>query len=216
MSRAQLERTVLSDPGITLDGCSRHEIASGKVDRRALAVLAFLARSGLKPTARAVRCGHDTSAATGSASAHRAANAVDISAINGKAIAHHQGAGTITDLAIRTLLTLPQGFQAHAITSLMRYPGAPSTHAVPTYWDRIRVTFQPGSAHTTLTPAAAAAAAAAARSARSGRTAPSPLITPTYVSAGQWEQLVARIGALPVPTVTRKPSSSAIPDPKRR
>jgi len=213
MSKSQLERTVLSDPGVAIDSCSRHEIASGKVDKRVLAVLAFLSRSGLQPTARALRCGHGASAAAGSSAAHRAANAIDITAINGTAIAHHQGAGTITDLTIRTLLTLPEGFVAHAITSLMRYPGAPSTHAAATYWNRIRVAFQPATAHATETPAAAAAAAA--RSARAGHAAPSPLLAPTYVSARQWEQLVARIGALPVPTVTRKPSSAAIPDPKR-
>jgi hypothetical protein len=208
MSRGQLERTVLSDPGITLDACSRHEIASGKVDKRVLAVLAFLSRSGLRPSARALHCGHGA----GSIAAQRAANAIDISAINGTPIARHQGAGTITDLTIRTLLTLPDGFVAHAITSLMRYPGAASTHAVATYWDRIRVAFQPAAPHATLTPAAAAAAAA--RAAKAGQVPTSP--ASTYVSAAQWEQLAVRIGALPVPTVSQKPSSSAIPAPKRR
>jgi hypothetical protein len=29
----------------------------------------------------------------------------------------------------------------------------------------------------------------------------------------QWEQLIARLGALPVPSVSTKPSPSAIPDP---
>ena len=48
LSKAQLERTVLSDPGITLDACARHEVASGMVDKRVLAVLAFLSRSGLR------------------------------------------------------------------------------------------------------------------------------------------------------------------------
>ena len=38
---------------------------------------------------------------------------VDISAINGTPIAGHQGPGTITDLTIRALLTLPAEFVPH-------------------------------------------------------------------------------------------------------
>ncbi|MEA2201924.1 MAG: hypothetical protein QOI89_2520, partial [Solirubrobacteraceae bacterium] len=44
---------------------------------------------------------------------------------------------------------------------------------------------------------------------------PSPLLTPTYISPVQWGQLVTRIGALPAPHITTKPSPAAIPDPKR-
>jgi hypothetical protein len=212
MSAAQLEHTVLADPGITIDGCARHEIASGKLDRRVLAVLAFLSRSGLKPAASVPHCGQGLLAAGGSASARGVAEAVEITAINGIAIASHQGAGTITDLTIRTLLTMPAGFVPHAITSLMRYPGAPNTHAVPSYFNRIRLAYQPAAPKVPLSPAAAAAAA---RSARSARTAAFPPATPAYVSANQWEQLMRRIGALPVPSVATKPSSAAIADPKR-
>jgi hypothetical protein len=138
--------------------------------------------------------------------------AVDITAINGVPIAAHQGAGTITDLTIRTLLTLPAEFVPHAITSLMRYPGASNTHAVPAYSNRIRLVFEPAAPRVPLSPAAAAAAA---RAARAGHAAPSPLATPSFVSANQWEQLISRIGALPVPSVATKPSSAAIADPKR-
>ena len=56
LSKPALERAVLSDPGITIDTCGRHEVASGKVDKRLLAVLAFLSRSGLEPTVRALSC----------------------------------------------------------------------------------------------------------------------------------------------------------------
>jgi soluble lytic murein transglycosylase-like protein len=208
MSKAQLERTVLSDPGVTLDACGRHEVASGKLDRRVLATLAFLSRSGLKPTVSALRCSHGPSATSSSLSAQNAADAVDISAINGVAIAGHQGAGTITDLTIRTLLTLPGEFVPHAISSLMRYPGAANTHSSAAYASHLRLAFAPAAPPVSLTPATAA------RAARSAGSAPSPLLTPTYVSSGQWEQLVTRIGALPAPSVRIKPSSSAIPDPK--
>ncbi|HEY4429189.1 MAG TPA: lytic murein transglycosylase [Solirubrobacteraceae bacterium] len=206
MSKPQLERTVLSDPGIGMDTCSRHEVASGRVDRRVLAMLAFLSRSGLKPNVGALQCAHGRPNAFGAA----AANAVDISAINGVSIAGHQGTGTITDLTVRTLLTLPPEFVPHAITSLMRYPGAPATHAAPAYWDRVRLAFQPAGPPATQTPAAAA------RAVRAGHAAPAAGLTPTYVSPTQWEQLITRIGTLPAPSVKTKPSSSAVPDPKQQ
>jgi hypothetical protein len=207
MSKAQLERTLLSDPGVVIDACGRHEVASGKIDTRVLAVLAFLSRSGLKPTVSALGCGR--SVAVSSRSAQDAANAVDISAINGVAIAGHQGTGTITDLTIRTLLTLPAEFVPHTITSLMRYPSAPNTHAAAAFSSHVRLAFQPGRPAVSLTPTAAAS------SARSARPVPSPLLTPTYVSSNEWERLLTRIAALPAPSVATKPSSSAITDPKR-
>jgi hypothetical protein len=196
MGRVQLQRTVLSDPGVALGVCGRREVAGGRVDRRVLAVLAFLSRSGLEPSA-SVSC-----------VAGGGVRAVDVSAVNGVRLLGHQGAGTITDLAIRTLLTLPAGFVPHSIVSLMRYPNAPSTRALPAFADRVRLVFSPP-------VAAPSRSVAAARAASTGRGAPSPLLTPTYISPVQWSQLIGRIGALPAPHITRKPSPAAIPDPKR-
>ena len=61
--------------------------------------------------------------------------------------------------------------------------------------------------------AAASGKAKAAHSAPTGHSAPSPLSVSGELSAAQWEQLIARVGALPVPTVSTKPSSSAVADP---
>jgi soluble lytic murein transglycosylase-like protein len=209
LSKPQLERAVLSDPGITLDACGRHEVAAGKVDRRVLAVLAFLARSGLEPTVSALRC--TSPQFSGSPSAGYSADEVDISAINGTAVAGHQGPETITDLTIRTLLTLPNEFVPHEIGSLMRYPGSPRTHASAADANHIHLVFAPAPATTALNPAAAGRAA---HSASSGRAAPSPLVTTSILSAAQWNQLMERVGTLPMPTVRTKPSASAVPDPK--
>ncbi len=213
LSKTQLERAVLSDPGITIDACGRHEVASGMVDRRVLAVLAFLSRSGLEPTVSGLRCAQRQYAASGARPAGNAGDEVSISAINGTPIAGHQGPETITDLTIRTLLTLPGEFVPHEIASLMRYPGSPDTHASSSDWNRIHLVFRPAPATTTLNPAAAATVA---HSARSGRTAPSPVVTTSALSAAQWSQLMERVAALPTPTIATKPSSAAIPDPKRR
>ncbi len=212
LSKAQLERTVLSDPGITLDRCTRHEVVSGMVDRRVLAVLAFLSRSGLKPTVSALECAQRQDAAAAALSSRPARDDVEISAINGVPIAGHQGPGTITDLTIRTLLTLPGDFVPHAIVSLMRYPGSSNTHAATAYWNRIRLQFRPARVTAALNPAAAATAA---HSARSGRTAPAPLVSTSALSATQWSQLMERVAALPAPTVATKRSPAAVPDPKR-
>ncbi|MGD0456096.1 MAG: hypothetical protein ABSB69_21130 [Solirubrobacteraceae bacterium] len=203
MSKDQLESTVLADPDITMTACDRREIAAGRVDKRVLAVLAFLSRSGLAPTVSALRCGQDQYTASGALSAQYNGDAVDIAAINGIPIAHHQGAGTITDLTIRALLTLPSGFVPHEIVSLTRYPGASNTRAEASSAKEIHLQFSP-------------TAASAAHLARAGRNAPTPFETATSaLSAAQWNQLMTRVATLPIPTVATKPSSAAVTDPGR-
>jgi hypothetical protein len=206
-SKAELQRAVLSDPGITLSACGRRDVTAGKVDRRLLAVLAFLSRSALKPTVGGLRCSQPSSAAS------TELDALELTAINGSPIAHHQGAGSITDLTIRTLLTLPGEFVPRQIVSLMRYPGASNTDAVASASDHIRVEFPPAGAGTALRPAATGAGA---HSAKSGAAAPAPRVTATTLNATQWDQLLTRVGALPAPSVRTKPSSAAIPAPKTR
>jgi membrane-bound lytic murein transglycosylase B len=214
LSKAQLQHAVLSDPGITIYKCGRSDIASGAIDKRVLAMLAFLSRSGLKPTVSALRCGQSQYTEAGAQSAAFKGDAVEISAINGTPIAHHQGSGTITDLTIRTLLTLPARFVPHEILSLMQYPEAPSTHAQATHWNEVELVFHPAVAVVASTPKPASATVA--HSAHAGRTAPSPLVTTVALSAVQWNQLMGRVAALQMPTVAVKPSSSAIPDRKAR
>jgi soluble lytic murein transglycosylase-like protein len=213
LSKAELQRTVLSDPGIAIYACGRHDISTGAIDKRVLAVVAFLSRSGLKPTVTALHCGQSAVTATGAVSAAHQGNAVEISAINGIPIAGHQGAGSITDLTVRALLTLPGEFVPASIFSLMRYPGAPATHSAPGFSNRIRVEYSPAVAPVAISPSAASHAA---RSASAGKVAAAPLVTTGSLSAAQWDQLVSRVGALPAPTVARKRSSAAVPDPKRK
>jgi membrane-bound lytic murein transglycosylase B len=212
MSKDELQRTVLADSGIQIYACGRQDIASGKIDKRVLAVLEFLSRIGLKPTVSALECGHSEMTVSGFVSEHYTGDAVDISAINGTPIAGHQGAGTITDLTIRALLTLQGEFVPHQIISLMQYPGAPNTLAMPEHWDHIHIGFRPTAGEVPLSPATAAKAA---HSAGAGKTAPTPVVVPSDLSSTQWNQLVTRIGALPAPKVAAKPSSAAIKDPKQ-
>jgi membrane-bound lytic murein transglycosylase B len=212
LSKSELEREVLSDPGIDIYACGRQDIASGIVDKRVLAVLAFLSRSGLKPTVSALRCGHSEYTTSGNVSEHYSGDAVDISEINGISIAAHQGQGTITDTTIRTLLTLQGEFVPHQIISLMQYPGASNTLSLPDHWNHIHVGFRVAGAKVPLSPGAAAAAVA--HSAASGQVAPSPLAVSGELSSAEWNGLMTRIAALPTPVVAVKPNSAAIRDPQ--
>jgi hypothetical protein len=199
MSKAQLQRAVLFDPSVKMPACLREDVATGDVDKRALAVLAFLSRSDLKPTVSALTC------ADGTRSGRRTQYAsVEISAVNGVPIAGHQGAGTITDTTIRALLALPDGFAPHRILSLMKYPGASDTVASPHDWNGLRLDFAPEPA-----PAASGQTAHAARAAR---TAAAPVVTRGELGPTQWNQLIERIAELPTASVSRVPSSAAIPD----
>ena len=210
LSKADLQRALLSDPGIQLPACGRREIAAGVIDKRVLALLAFLSRSGLKPSVGTLRCGAEVN--VGDGSAYRAGEAVDISALDGIAVAGHQGPGTITDATIRTLLSLQGEFVPHRIVSLMKFPGAANTQAEPLAWDRIHVAFAPlppGGLQAARTPRGA-------RGARSASRAPAPLVLGGSLSSPQWDRLITRIGGLPTPKVAAKPSGAAIRDPKRR
>jgi soluble lytic murein transglycosylase-like protein len=204
LSKADLQRDVLSDPGIVLPACARQQIARGEVDRRVLAALAFLSRSGLRPTVSALRC-----TTAGLPAAHTSGDEVNISAIDGIALAGNQGPGTITDVAIRTLLTLRGEFRPRQIVSLMQYPGSPSTVASPNEWDHLRLAFHsiPRAAQ-----ASPAAAAAVARAARRGASTPAPSLTGQDLSSAEWGRLFNQISSLHAPSVPVTRSSSAIPD----
>ncbi len=216
LSKSQLELAVLSDPGIDLDARARHEVSSGAIDRRVLAVLAFLSRSGLRPTVQAVHRGPRLSGAAGRGLDAEAGGAVDISAVNGIPIARHEGAGSITDSTIRTLMTLQGEFVPHRIVSLMKYPDAANTFATTADPDAIQIYFRPAAAVTLApTPRAAskqrskAARAAAARVAASSLVASGGSLTLT-----QWNELLTRVGAIPAPKLAAKPTSAAIRDPQ--
>ncbi|HUA12860.1 MAG TPA: lytic transglycosylase domain-containing protein [Solirubrobacteraceae bacterium] len=187
LSPVQLRRTVLTDSGIAIGSCERRAIASGAVDSRLLAVLAYLSRSGLQPTVGADGC-----------SAGGREVALDITAINGIKIAHHQGSGTITDLTIRTLLTLPAAYAPARITSLMHYPGQTKTKADAAAWNHIRITF--------------AARTSAARGTKRGRKNALPTVTTTILTPSEWRDLFGTIGSLQTPVVATRPSHWAIPD----
>jgi hypothetical protein len=200
--RQVLAQQVLSDPGISIYSCGREDVAAGMVDRRVLAVLEFLSRVGLKPTVSALRCGVSTTSAEGRTSLHAIGDAVDVSAINGIPIGRHQGVGSITDRTIRALLTLQGPFVPHDIYSLMRYPGAPNTQAVPDAASAIRIDYLPEAGTGMSTGSRKATARAIAV----------PAMPAAGLNTAQWSSLIARAAAIQQPVVSARPSSASVPD----
>jgi hypothetical protein len=209
LSQGELERAVLADPGIQLGACDRGQVAAGKVGRETLALLVYLSRSGLKPTVGELRCGRAVPTSKGLVTVFPSVGTLDIAAINGVPIAGHQGAGTITDVTIRTLLTLKHHHAPQQIVSLMQYPGAHSTVAAPDHSTFIQLVL-PGkgqsSAGATKTVGATVARSAAKRSSTA------PLATNIALNTVEWRRLVSQLGTLQQPKVSRKPSAWAIRD----
>ncbi|MGH2911129.1 MAG: hypothetical protein ACRDJ3_01490, partial [Solirubrobacteraceae bacterium] len=209
LSQGELERAVLADPGIQLGACDRGQVAAGKVSRETLALLVYLSRGGLKPTVGELRCGRAVYTSKGLITVFPAAGTLDIAAINGVPIAGHQGVGTVTDVTIRTLLTLKHRYAPKRIVSLMQYPGSPSTLAAPDHSTFIQIVL-PGrgrrSSGATKTVGANLARAAAKPSATA------PLAINIALDTVEWQRLVSQLGALQQPKVSRKPSAWAIRD----
>jgi murein DD-endopeptidase MepM/ murein hydrolase activator NlpD len=192
MSKEALQHRVLTDPAIEIYDCGRRDIKAGEIDRRVLATLEFLSASGLKPTVTALHCGHSYLTASGNVSEHSSGSAVDIAKINGIPIQGHQGAGSITDITIRRLLTLQGTMKPHQIISLMTFDGADNTLSLPDHADHIHVGFQPLLGTNKL-----------------GHQLNSAL------KPGQWIKLIDRLGKIDNPTVPIKPSKYSIKVPKR-
>ncbi|HEX4838442.1 MAG TPA: hypothetical protein VFV03_07975, partial [Solirubrobacteraceae bacterium] len=209
LSQGELARAVLADPGIKLGACDHRQVAAGKVDGGALALLVFLSRSGLKPTVGELSCGRAAYTAKGLVTTFPAVGTVDIAAIDGVPIAGHQGAGTITDVTIRTLLTVKPQFAPKRIVSLMKYPGAPSTVAGADHSTYIQVELP---ARGPATPASKTAGAHVARAAGASQSSTAPLAASLVLNTTEWQRLIQQIGGLQSPKVPRNPSSSAIRD----
>jgi hypothetical protein len=189
MSKDQLTNRILKDAHVQIYSCGRRDIQAGLIDRRILATIEFLSASGLDPTVSGLECGHSLTGSTGAAGAAGATGtSVDISKINGLPILGHQGAGSITDIAIRRLLTLQGTFRPDQIISLMSYPGQANTLVRPDHADRVQVTYTPLFGPNRNLPAQLARA----------------------LQPGQWIKLITRIGQIPEPNVPTAPSSYAL------
>jgi soluble lytic murein transglycosylase-like protein len=144
MSKSQLEQVVLADPHVQVYSCGRRDITAGLVDRRILATMEFLARSGLDPTVSGLQCGQSgATRSTPGANSVATGDSMEIAKINGIPIQGHQGTGSISDLTIRRLLTLQGSMRPNQIISLMSFPGQTNTLALPDHADRIQIAYTP-------------------------------------------------------------------------
>jgi soluble lytic murein transglycosylase-like protein len=189
LSKEALERRVLADPRIKLYSCGRRDVQAGQIDRRVLATIEFLTASGLRPTITSLKCGHSYYTKGGTVSEHSSGDAVDIAAINGIPIAGHQGAGSITDITIRRLLTLQGIMKPHQIISLMTFEGASNTMALADHADHIHVGFQP----------------------LFGANGKLGQQFNAVLKPDQWVKLIDRLNEIDNPVVPVRPSKAAIP-----
>lgn len=186
MSKESLQRSVLANPRIDIYKCGRSDIRAGAIDRRVLATLEFLV-PGLRPTVTSLTCGHGFYTASGNVSEHSAGSAFDIAAINGVPIIGHQGSGSITEITIRSLLTLQGTMKPHQIISLMTFDGADNTISLPDHADHIHVGFRPE-----FDP-----------NSKQGRKVAAVL------KPKQWIKLIDRLGKIDNPEVLTSPSKYA-------
>ncbi len=190
-SKQQLEPQVLRDAGIRLSRCGREDIRAGRVDKRVLAALEYLSVSGLRPTVAGLPCPPATPAAlAANAAPATSSEAVSITAVNGVPVAGNQTPGGAADSLVRRLLMLQGLSRPRKIVSDMSYPGAAAAVTSTKASRAIRLVF-------------AAPSSALARIAGLYDSALSPT---------QWTRLIARLGEIPDPAVSGKPSSAAIPD----
>ncbi len=185
MSKEQLEARVLADPQVRLDGCERRQVTAGLVDRRILGVLEFLSASRLGPTVAGSGCAGSLVPSRGASVSDPS---VEITALNRQPVLGHQGAGSLSDLAVRRLLTLQGTFQPAQIISLMSYRGESNTLASADHANRIEIRFLP---------------TAAQRRGLGGQ----PGVT---LQPDDWTQLISRLDQIPEPVVPIAPSRYAI------
>jgi hypothetical protein len=188
MSKQQLTNRVLADPHAQIYACGRRDIQAGLIDRRVLAVIEFLSASGLYPTVSGLECGHSLTASNGVDAAGATGASLDISKINNIPIQGNQGSGSITDIAIRRLLTLQGTFKPNEIVSLMSYKGQSNTMRLPDHANRIQVAYTPLYGQNKQLSAAIS----------------------SLLSANQWTTLINHIAQIPEPIVPIAPSRYAI------
>ncbi len=142
LSKEALERRVLADENLEIYDCGRTDIATGKIDRRVLAMLEYLVSKGFTLTITALECGHSYLTSSGNVSEHSSGDAVDIAVIDGVPVTGHQGPGTLTDELIKTVLQLQGTMHPHQVISLEDLPGETS-FALPDHYDHVHVGYRP-------------------------------------------------------------------------
>jgi hypothetical protein len=189
LSKEALQKRVLADDGLSIYTCGREDIATGRVDRRILAMLEYLRSKGFELTITSLQCGHGFLTASGNVSEHSSGDAVDIAVIDGVPVTGHQGPGTLTDELIRELLRLQGTMHPHQVISLEDLPGETSI-ALADHYDHVHVGYQPLEGN------------------------PLEAQFSALLKPDQWQRLIDRLGQIENPEVPIKPSPFSLPDKK--
>ena len=139
---AQLRKRVLHDTRLHIYAGGRADIRGRRVDPRVLITMEYLANATGSVRVSSLVSGHRLFTASGGVSAHIYGRAVDITAVGGVRIKHHQGPGSVTERTVRLLLLLPQRMRPRQVVSLMDVDGPTGNHgsfALPDHADRIQI-----------------------------------------------------------------------------
>jgi hypothetical protein len=138
----QLRKRVLHDSRLHIYAGGRADIRGRRVDPRVLITMEYLANATGSVRVSSLVSGHRLFTASGGVSAHVYGRAVDITAVGGVRIKHHQGPGSVTERTVRLLLLLPQRMRPRQVVSLMDVDGPTGNHgsfALPDHTDRIQI-----------------------------------------------------------------------------
>ena len=138
----QLRKRVLHDTRLHIYPGGRADIRGRRVDPRVLITMEYLANSTGSVRVSSLVSGHRLFTAAGSVSAHVYGRAVDVTAVGGTRIKHHQGPGSVTERTVRLLLMLPQRMRPRQVVSLMDVDGPTGNRgsfALPDHSDRIQI-----------------------------------------------------------------------------
>jgi hypothetical protein len=142
LSKEALQRRVLADKRLELSECDRVEVRAGQIDRRVLAVMAYLSEQGFKLTITSMLCGrHGSITTSGNVSNHSFGGAIDIATINGVPVLGHQGPGTLTHELLEAVLRLQGTMVPDELISLENL-GGPS-FAMGDHADHVHIGYRP-------------------------------------------------------------------------
>jgi hypothetical protein len=189
MSKEQLESYVLNQKTIEIYEGGRSDIRGGIVDRRVLALLAFLDSEGYHPTITSLVSGHGVLTSSGNVSEHITGTAVDIAAINGQAMNANNKPGGLMEEVVRKIMTLQGVLQPHQIISLFDIGGA--TLSMNDHADHIHVGFRPGYGIN-----------------KNGKVAKGS--KKSILSKKDWYRVFDHLGTIENPTVPTQPSAYAL------
>jgi hypothetical protein len=196
MSKEQLQTYVLNTKSIDIYPGGQDDIRAGQIDRRVLALLAFLDSNGMHPTVSCLITGHSYLTSSGNVSEHNFGTAVDISAINGQQMVDNNKPGGLMEDTVRKIMTLQGVLQPHQIISLFSLGGA--TMALPDHYNHVHVGFRPG-----FGVNANGKVSKDTSTARNGK-------SKSILSKKDWYRVFDHLGKIENPNVPTQPSAYAI------